>query len=61
MSDQKWITAYTQDDVNLVIKWSGIKSDIEICKELNITLITLKEIINTNDKILETINQKEKQ
>lgn len=46
---QNWITAYTQDDVEFVLKWDGIKADEEICKELNITPITLKEIVNTND------------
>lgn len=47
---QNWITAYTQDDVEFVLKWNGIRTDEEICKELNITLITLKEIVNTNDE-----------
>lgn len=47
-SPQNWITAYTQDDVEFVLKWVGIKTDEEICRELNITSITLKEIVNTN-------------
>lgn len=42
---QNWITAYTQDDIDYVLSWVGKVSDRVICKELNITEITLKEII----------------
>ncbi len=42
---QNWITAYTKDDIDYVLSWVGKVSDMEICKELNITEITLKEII----------------
>lgn len=44
---QSWITAYTKDDIDYVLKWKGKISDESICKELNITLLTLNEIINT--------------
>ncbi len=42
---QNWITAYTKDDIDYALSWVGKVSDKEICKELNITEITLKEII----------------
>lgn len=52
---QNWITAYTSVDVEYVLKNHGNISDEAICKELNITDPTLKEILNvykptTNDK-----------
>lgn len=45
---QNWITAYTPVDVEYVLKNHGSISDEEICKELNITELTLKEILNVN-------------
>jgi hypothetical protein len=42
---QNWITAYTKDDIDYILSWVGKVTDKEICKELNITEITLKEII----------------
>lgn len=43
-----WITAYTNADVEYALKWHSRIPDEVICRELNITEITLNEIINTN-------------
>ena len=47
---QNWITAYTHEDVDYVLRWHTIIPDETICKDLNITELTLKEIIMVNEQ-----------
>lgn len=45
---QNWITAYTKADVEFVLDRHSCMTADAICKELNITELALKEIINVN-------------
>lgn len=45
---QNWITAYTKTDVEYALEYHSKMPAEVICKNLNITELTLNEIINTN-------------
>lgn len=47
-STQNWITAYTQTDVDYVLEWYGKYSNKAISDYLNITELTIMEIVNVN-------------